>query len=274
MTQVKSPPDIPLEPPLAHGRTAEIYAWEPGTILKLFHDWYSLVDIQYEAKISRAVHASGLPVPWVGDLVRVNGHHGLIYERVDGVSMLAALQQRPWRIFIYANRLAALHARMHETNIEINLLSQRQRLEKKIRQVNALTPAVKAAILNRLDQLPDGRQICHGDFHFDNVLLTAQGEVIIDWTDAALGSPLADVARTTILVMGAAASSQVPNPVAKGMIRLFQAVYLRRYFRLRPWGQAEYRLWLPIVAAARLEENIPEVKDWLIEQAEKIDPFK
>lgn len=269
MTQAKSLPDIPLEPPLARGRTADIHPWQKGTVLKLFHDWYSLDDIQYEAKIARAVQSGGLPAPRVGDLIQVNGHHGLIYERVDGGSMLAGLRQKPWQIFHYARRLAALHARLHEISIEIDLPSQRQVLVKKIQQVNALTPAVRSAILDRLDQLPDGRQICHGDFHFDNVLLTVRGEMIIDWTDATLGNPLADVARTTILVMGAAASGQVSGRLANGMIRLFQQVYLRQYFHLRPGGQEEYRLWLPIMAAARLEENIPEVESWLIEQAVK-----
>ena len=41
------------------------------------------------------------------------------------------------------------------------------------------------------------------------------------------------------------------------------------YFRLRPGGKQEYRRWLPVVAAARLEEGIRENKKWLIEQATK-----
>jgi hypothetical protein len=53
----------------------------------------------------------------------------------------------------------------------------------------------------------------------------------------------------------------------KLMVRLFHSAYLRKYFRLRPRGETEYRRWLPVVAGARLNENIPELEQWLIQQA-------
>lgn len=36
--------------PLALGRTADIYQWENGRLLKLFHDWFDLDDILFEQK--------------------------------------------------------------------------------------------------------------------------------------------------------------------------------------------------------------------------------
>ena len=47
-------------------------------------------------------------------------------------------------------------------------------------------------------------------------------------------------------------------------------VYLRRYFQLRPGGFDEYRRWLPIVAGARLNENVPGWDDWLLKQASEL----
>lgn len=55
-----------LVKPIALGRTAEIYTWEEGQVLKLFQDWFSADGVEYEAQIARAVHTSGLPVPAVG----------------------------------------------------------------------------------------------------------------------------------------------------------------------------------------------------------------
>jgi hypothetical protein len=52
-------------------------------------------------------------------------------------------------------------------------------------------------------------------------------------------------------------------------MRLFHARYVRHYLALRPGGEAEYGRWLPVAAAARLSENIPELETWLIAQAEK-----
>ena len=258
-----------LGDPIAYGRTADIYAWEEGTILKLFHNWFDLEGIKFEAQMARAVHASGLPVPAVGEIVQVNGRNGLIYERVTGLAMGELLSRKPWMLLRYARQLAALHVEMHTNPIQLDIPAQRQRLTRKINQAKALPADLKAKTLAALHALPDGDRVCHGDFHPGNVLVTQQEEVVIDWIDASRGNPLADVARTTIIALGAAASSQIPNPSQKLFVRLFHAVYLRRYFRLCPGGKAEYRRWLPVVAAARLSENIPELEQWLLAQVEK-----
>ena len=70
---------------MALGRTAEIYPWTEGWVLKLFYEWFPRDGAAYEARIARAVHAAGLPVPAAGNLVEVEGRMGLEYERVDGV---------------------------------------------------------------------------------------------------------------------------------------------------------------------------------------------
>jgi aminoglycoside phosphotransferase (APT) family kinase protein len=58
-----------------------------------------------------------------------------------------------------------------------------------------LSQETKSTILASLGELPNGNVICHGDFHPKNVLITTEGPVIIDWADATLGHPLADVDR-------------------------------------------------------------------------------
>jgi len=52
-------------------------------------------------------------------------------------------------------------------------------------------------------------------------------------------------------------------------LRLLYPAYLNDYFNLCPGGEEEYRRWLPIVAAARLSDNIPELEKMLIEQVER-----
>jgi uncharacterized protein (TIGR02172 family) len=259
--------DIPLDQPFARGRTADIHAWEDGTVLKRFHNWFSLENIQYEQRIARAVHASGVKSPRVGDLVQVEGRSGLVYERVEGVSMLEIFQQQPWRVVQFGRMLAELHVQMHDCVFEADVPHQRRSLQNKIRNANALPVYLKPKLLDALASLPDGDRVCHGDFHPANVLVSENDTTVIDWIDATRGNPLADVARTSIITLGAAASSQIPNPVLKMFVRVFHSAYLKHYFRLRPGGMDEYRRWLPIVAGARLNENIPEVEAWLVKQA-------
>jgi aminoglycoside phosphotransferase (APT) family kinase protein len=263
-----------LGQPLARGRTADVYAWEEGWVLKLFHDGFDLANVRYEARIARAVHASGLPVPLVGDLVQVDGRNGLLYKRVRGVSMSRLLQRKPWRVLTYARRLGTLQAQMHARMLApvftADVPAQQDRLRRKIRQAGALPAPLQAAVLIALDGMPEGARICHGDFHPGNVLLTTSGEVIIDWIDATRGNPLADVARTTIILLGAVESGQIRSLPTRALVRLFHAVYVRDYFSLRPEGREEYRRWLPIVAAARLSEGMPELTSWLISRAQEV----
>lgn len=258
-----------IRSPIAYGRTAEIYNWQNGQVLKLFYDWFELEDIEYEARIARAIHASGLPVPTVGDVIRVNGRNGLVYQRLDGDTMLKKMTRKPWSVFEYARRMAELHFEMHSSPIQADIPSQRQKLGSKIRHAEALPEHLRAKALVALETMPDYNRLCHGDFHPNNILMTVQGEIVIDWIDASNGNPLADVARTTILALGAAETRQIQGLLPKALVRIFHAAYIRYYFKLSPGGEAEYNRWLPIVAAARLSENIPELQKWLIAKAEK-----
>lgn len=260
---------ISLEKPFARGRTADVHEWETGTVLKLFHDWFSLEDIEYEQMIARAVHANGVNSPEVRELIQVEGRNGLVYERVAGVSMLDLFRHRPWRVASLSRALAELHAQMHECAFEAEVPDQRGRLQRKIGRADALPTPLKTALLTSLNSLPDGDRVCHGDFHPANVLVNGNEAIVIDWIDASRGNPLADVARTSVILLGAA-SSQIPNPVMKIFVRIFHSAYLKHYFRLRPGGEEEYRRWLPIVAGARLSENIPELEKWLVAQAGQI----
>jgi uncharacterized protein (TIGR02172 family) len=248
-----------LDKPFAIGATAEIYAWENGQILKLFREWVTADAVQTEARTARLVHASGAPVPAVGEVVEIDGRMGLLYERIDGRSMLAALTAQPWRLVHFARQLAELQADLHQRAVPAGMPAQCERMQRKIGAAEALPPATRQRVLALLDSLPTGHQLCHGDFHPDNVLLTARGPVIIDWIDATAGHPLADVARSSLLMSFA-------QPPADGTLdwkvrlfrRWFHSAYLAHYGRLRPYTEDELASWRLIAAAARLSETVPE----------------
>ena len=104
-----------LDAPIARGFTAEIYAWKEGWILKLFNQGISRAAVEHEANKTRIVHATGLPVPAVGEIIEIEGRFGMELERVDGISMLDALTQSPWKYPALARQLAELHVEMHIT---------------------------------------------------------------------------------------------------------------------------------------------------------------
>lgn len=241
---------------IAAGRTAEIFAWGEGQVLKLLLPGFPAEDIAQEAAVTRLVHAAGLPVPAVQEVVEVTGRAGIVFERIDGPSMNEALQQRPGRIVYYARLLADLHAAMH-THVMPDLPSRRRRLQAAIADA-ALPVPWKEAAWAALARLPDGAALCHGDFHPANIILARRGPIILDWLDAAAGNPLSDVARTSLLFAVAALPLRAPRRWVIRLVRaIFQAAYIRRYRQRRAVSRRELAAWQGPVAAARLAEGVP-----------------
>jgi uncharacterized protein (TIGR02172 family) len=272
-----------LGQPIALGRTAEIYAWHNDQVLKLFYDWFGLENVETERRISQSVHASGLPTPEVGEIISMDGRYGLLYERVDGISMWKMLQHKPWNALRYCRRMAELQVAVHNSVIPTSVPSQRQALEKNICEARALPDGLRQKTLAALASLPDGNQLCHGDYWPSNILVTGKGEIIIDWFRASYGNPLADLARTTNLQLGFTRTRQSQRPflsfgssnldhfknsLLRSFCRMIYPIYIHYYFEISPGGEREYRCWLPIVAAARLADNIPELEEMLLRQVE------
>ncbi len=128
-----------------------------------------------------------------------------------------------------------------------------------------------AAALTALNQLPDGGQLCHGDYHPDNVLMSPTGPIILDWSEATCGNPLADVANTSLIF-------RLGAPPPGGMSRLLigparavaDATYMRGYLKRAPALRAELAAWHLPIAVARLGAGIPEEKQRLLAQIEAL----
>jgi uncharacterized protein (TIGR02172 family) len=249
-------PDPSLSAPIAEGRTAEVYDWDDGHILKLYHTWCPPHWIEQEARVARVIAAAGIPTPGAGDIVELDGRRGIVYERVTGVSMLDDMRRRPWLLLRHARDLAALQAQFHRLTIP-DLHGYRDGLVTSIQHAPHLSEAQRSQALALLETLPDGTALCHGDFHPGNVLITSRGPVVIDWMTACLGSPWADVARTSmILTIGVKAAGDQVSALLRSASGLYHRTYLNQYRRLRADGQDELERWLPVIAAARLAEQI------------------
>ncbi|MEN6369285.1 MAG: phosphotransferase, partial [Thermotogota bacterium] len=192
---------------VGRGRTAEILAWGNGRVMKLYLAGSSRDYVRREAEVSRLAHRAGLPAPAVYDsdapdgVHEVDGRLGILFERIDGTTMMRDLGARPWMLIAHSRRLAVLHAKIHSAPGE-GLPPMRNRIEWSIERASgSISERAQQAARDRLRALPDVRQVCHGDFHPDNVILTARrGPVILDWMTATSGNPLADVARTSLLL--------------------------------------------------------------------------
>jgi len=259
----RSDASLDLSRPLARGRTAELYPWPDGHVLKLFRPGWSEEQARAEAAKTRAVHDAGLRVPAVGEVIIIDGRPGIPYRHVPGKTLLEALRQRPWSLGGAARSLADLHADLHRRMVT-GLPPVKRRLADKIRAAD-IPHRLRELVLAGLDSLPDGNRVCHGDFHPGNVIIGPDAPVVIDWPDAACGDPLADVARTSFLLE---VSRLPPGWFSRGLLpagrRLFHHIYLGRYFQVTGRDRRSLTCWSAVVAAARLAERVPHERGPLL----------
>jgi aminoglycoside phosphotransferase (APT) family kinase protein len=177
---------------IGRGRAADVYALDDDRVLRRYRTPYSCAA---EADLMRYLRQAGYPVPAV---LAVDGGD-LIMERLHGRDMLADLTSRPWRTARHGRVLAALHDRLHQI----------------------------AAPEGLRRPFGTGDRIVHLDLHPGNVMLTADGPVVIDWTNAAAGPPGSDVAMA-YLIMASSDLDALPwwlRPAAWSLRRMF----LRRF---------------------------------------------
>ena len=256
----------PTGPLIAVGRTAEVYAWGDGQALKLFYAWCPAVWSAHEAETGRKMNISGLPVPKLLGEVEVDGRPGILYERVRGPSMLRVISARPWLIPRMARLLAGLQAEIHQRD-GAAFSPLRGSLEAGIRRAEGLSSGLKELALERLERMPEGGSLCHFDFHPDQVLITEEGPVVLDWMTATCGPPPADIARTALLLTIAAPPGASSRQAAflNVVRRWFHDNYLERSLELHPGTtHTMVEAWKLPVAAARLGEDIPAEQDLLL----------
>jgi aminoglycoside phosphotransferase (APT) family kinase protein len=254
---------------VGEGRTAEIYAWSATQVVKLYRPDWPLVAIEHESQITTKVAQTGLPVPAVGGVITANGRTGILFERIDGPTLVQHFAAQPWTILSSVRAFTDLHLAMHAQQFT-GFPSQREQLRRKIGEADVPTSARQAALF-QLDQLPEGTALCHGDYHPENVLITRRGPIIIDWTEATRGHPLADVARTALLLqMGALPGPRMSQWLLASARAIVYRAYLRRYLRRGAVQPTDLARWqLPIVMA-RLGEGIPEERGNLLRRVETL----
>ncbi|WP_423065737.1 phosphotransferase family protein [Devosia sp. CN2-171] len=240
-----------IGPLLGSGKVAE--AFEYGEhVLKLYRDPGARSTAFAEAAILAIVADHGLPTPAVHEAGRYGERWGLVMSRASGRPLATLALERPAIAPAALDAMVALHLRVH-AEMESRLRPLKLRLADRLKAAPGLDDALRSRLLDRLAALPDGNRLCHGDFHPFNLIGTPESAVVVDWPDATSGPPAADACRSYLLMLQGA--PQFADP------------YLDRYAAASGVHRSDVLAWLPILAAARLCENVPEEKPRLLELA-------
>ena len=85
--------------------------------------------------------------------------------------------------------------------------------------------------------------------------------MIIDWLTATSGDPAADIARTILLIsISSPVDSEESSEIDSDSRNLLCKEYLNAYKDRSKFEEESLYQWIPIIAGARLSENIPLVE--------------
>lgn len=208
-----------------------------------------------EAVTTGLVHEAGLPAPAVLDLVTVGGRPGIVFERVEGVSMWDRMLGRPSEVSKLSLLLARLQAEVNATPAPAGLPKLRDRLRQNIQGAFVLSEEERLEAIAELEGLPDGKALCHFDIHPNNLLMAPTGPVIVDWFDAAQGVAAADIVRSSALMRPDASASHLGCEDPATVV----AAHNEYIAVVAGWGEVDEEVllrWEPVVLASRLAEPL------------------
>ena len=237
--------------PLASGNEADVFAYG-DILLKVTKRSNDSGPATHEARILAALAPLGL-APRVDGVIEVDGHWGVLMERIHLPVMASALSA-PDLFPELLELMVSLHGRIHAVTAPPEVPALKQRMATRIGRAERIAPDLRSALLTQLTGMPDGDRLCHGDFHPFNILGLDQHARVIDWLDATRGDPAADVCRTELLI----------STYDAGMAQS----YAESYCLATGVERRAVEAWLPLVAAARLAENVPDEFDRLVQLAQ------
>lgn len=229
---------------IARGNTADIYL-ESGIVRKVYHR-ESRSAVESEARNQEYAREAGLPVPKFMGIEVTDRGLTLSMEHLPGETMLDQIEREPLRLEEFLRKSVEWQITIHNAPAP-ELPPMSERLRQQIQSVLSIADIRKSELLSQIPEVGSETQLCHGDFHVQNILVNDTQLAIIDWMDATRGNPLLDVCRSYLLYLGVDAS------VAE--------MYLSEYCRQSSANPKDVTRWLPLLAAARLSEHVSPAEE-------------
>lgn len=238
------------------GRTSDVYAYGSDSVIKIPHftvpnDWSA-----FEAALTNAVRSAGVPAPEVRDLIEIDGRTAVVFERIRGLSMWQQIVDAPEDARRLACELSSIHRSLLSVGVPTGVPDLIDRMGRKLASAPQLSPAEREEAQAIAVDLPHGAALLHGDLHPGNVLMGPKGAVVIDWFDAAIGHPIADIVRSSILLQphGDIGPPHLPNPTP-GLLQQLHDTYLGEFSAEIERERSDLARWRAVVGAGRLTEG-------------------
>ena len=228
---------------IAVRNTKTVYR-DGDNVIKLFDEHYSKADILNEALNQARVEETGLNIPKLNEVTKVNGRWAIVMDYIAGKTLQQLMDENPDKIDEYLELFVNLQMEVHSKRAPL-LNKLKDKMNRKISQAD-LNATIRYDLHTRLESMPKHNKVCHGDFNPSNIIIAKDGTpYIIDWSHATQGNASADAARTYLLFW------------LSGDINLAEK-YLNLFCLKSDTAKQYVQKWIPHVAASKLVKGKKE----------------
>lgn len=245
-----------LGPLIAVGRTSEVFRYGNDAVAKVLGprvpDHWAAV----EASLTESVCKLGIPAPEVLEVTVVDGRPTIIFELIDGPTMWQLMSEEPATVSSLVHQFAEIQRGIHRAGVPDRLPGNVDRMCSKIADVDAVSEADRRVATNVAQSLPRGAALLHGDLHPGNILVGPNGLVVIDWFDASVGHPAADVVRSGLLIGPHTLTDRRHLPGATDAdLAAMEAAYLEEVSDVLAGAADRLDEWHAVIALSRIAEG-------------------
>ncbi|HXK71404.1 MAG TPA: phosphotransferase [Clostridia bacterium] len=245
-----------LDKIIAVRTTKTVYRDNDKTI-KVFNEDYSKADILNEALNQARVEETSLHIPKILEVTKIENKWAIVSEYIQGKTLAQIMEEDKSRFDEYLERFVDIQIEMHSHKVPL-LNKLKDKMNRKISE-STLDATTRYDLHTRLESMPKGTKLCHGDFNPSNIIITKDDiPYIIDWSHATMGNASADVARTYLLFW---LSGDI-NGAEK---------YLDLFCKKSDTAKQYVQKWIPIVAASQSVKGKPEEREFLLHWVNVVD---
>ena len=264
--------DVPIgTEAIRSGPKWEVYELPDNKVIKLYKGEISRALPEHEVKMTEFARELGVDAPFVHGVGEEKGRFGVIFDKVIGPTYLEWMIEHPTALSKTIRLFAFEQNEIHHL-IAPELPDVRSMLLTEVSSLRSLPKDMRSIILDLISSLPDGNKLCHWNYSPNNIIMSLDGPVVLDWEHACRGDILADVARTRILLsllFHYDHGLNEENGTSDLIQERFVHDYTQEYMKICGKFDSDLGSWIAPVAAARMAENIPGEQKALMDIIER-----
>ena len=219
------------------------------TVLKVFDSDFSKADILNEALNQARIEETGLNVPKLLEVSKIDGKWAIRLEYIPGKTLQQLMEENPEKIDEYLKLFVSIQKEIFSKQAPM-LNKIKDKFNRKI-SASRFDATTRYELHTRLDSMKDHKKICHGDYVPSNVIITPGGDwYVLDWSHVTQGNAAADAARTYLMFC------------LHGMTGVAEK-YLDLFCAETDTAKQYVQRWMPIVACTQSTKGVESEQELL-----------